>query len=250
MARSGALERGILVNRVAELSFCQAESERLRKQANHANRRVSEMNERHLRCVGNELYDGPMQNIGLALLKLESLCDSGADTEDIETIRNALVEALRDIRNLSAGLFPVGMENRSLSEIIGMVARRQQRRTGMRINCEVGDMPAELPFLVKACLYRYALEGLNCAFHSSQGRSLALRASCTGKVIEMEVIGHDPGLHENADDREEYKLKLRGLCDRIQAVGGTFKIRALPSEGRAAMVARFTLEDWGAADGA
>jgi signal transduction histidine kinase len=249
MVRSRALERDTFLTRIADLASGHAESERLRKRANSANRRMGEINERHLRCVGNELYDGPMQNIGLALLKLDLLQRPGIDTDDLELIRTSLTRALNEMRTVSAGVFPVGMEKRSLAEIIVMAARRYRRRTGVEIRCEIGELPEKLPFLLKACLYRHALEGLGCAALISPGEAPALRAWATGKAIEMEILGHARRLDQDNERDEEYKLTLLRLSDRIEAMGGTFEVRDVPS-GEVATVARFTLDDWEVLDGA
>jgi signal transduction histidine kinase len=248
MVRSRALERDTFLSRIADLSSWHAESERLRKRANSANRRMGEINERHLRCVGNELYDGPIQNIGLALLKLDLLQSPGVE-DDLELIRKSLTRALNEMRTVSAGLFPVGMEKRSLTEIIAMAARRHRRRTGVEIKCEIGELPEKLPFLLKACLYRHALDGLGCASLISSGEAPALRAWVTGKAIEMEILGHAPRLDEDNELGEEYKLRLQSLSDRIEAMGGTFEMRII-SSAEMAMVARFALDDWGVPDGA
>ncbi len=249
MVRSRALERDTFLSRIADLSSWHAESERLRKRANSANRRMGEINERHLRCVGNELYDGPIQNIGLALLKLDLLQSPGVDTDDLELIRRSLTRALNEMRAVSAGLFPVGMEKRSLTEIIVMAARRHRRRTGVEIKCEIGELPEKLPFLLKACLYRHALDGLGCASLISSGKAPALRAWVTGKTIEMEILGRAPQLDGDNELGEEYKLRLQSLSDRIEAMGGTFEMRTV-SSAEMATVARFTLDDWEVPDGA
>jgi signal transduction histidine kinase len=248
MVRSRALERDTFLSRIADLASGHAESERLRKRANSANRRMGEINERHLRCVGNELYEGPVQHVGLALLKLDLLQRPGLDTDDLELIRTSLTRALNEMRTVSAGVFPVGMEKRSLAEIIVMAARRHRRRTGVEVKCEIGELPEKLPFLLKACLYRHALEALGCASLMSPGDAPALRVGAAGKAIELEILGRAPRLDEDTELGEEYKLTLLRLSDRIEAMGGTFEVRDIPS-GDVATLARFTLDDWEVLDG-
>ena len=55
----------------SELGRLGREKDEVRFRVGSANRRVSEMNELHMQQVGSELYRGPAQLVGVALLKLE-----------------------------------------------------------------------------------------------------------------------------------------------------------------------------------
>ena len=64
----------ILARRGAsEVSRANREKNEFRLRVGNANRRVSDMNEMHMRRVGTELFRGPVQLVGVALLKLELL---------------------------------------------------------------------------------------------------------------------------------------------------------------------------------
>ncbi len=81
-ALSGIVRRGsrtitsqqtALSERVLELSRLLAQNTELRQRVADATRRASEGNERFLRRVSAELHDGPVQLIGLVLLRLDSI---------------------------------------------------------------------------------------------------------------------------------------------------------------------------------
>ena len=73
LASSGRRERQSFIDRIAELSRLNTESEQHRQRVSHASLQVSAMNERSLRNVGDELRDETAQHIALALLKFKSL---------------------------------------------------------------------------------------------------------------------------------------------------------------------------------
>ena len=160
----------ILARRGAsEVSRANQEKNEFRLRVGNANRRVSDMNEMHMRRVGTELYRGPVQLVGVALLKLDSLrallakvdLSAHAKREDVEAIRGALNEALDDIRNLSESLVPSKLYELSLADTITTAVRRHERRAGKSVACDLASLPSDVPFSVKTCLYRFVREALD-----------------------------------------------------------------------------------------
>ena len=209
----------------SEVSRAHREKNEFRLRVGNANRRVSDMNEMHMRRVGTELFRGPVQLVGVALLKLDSLrallakvdLSGHAKSEDVEAIRGALNEALEDIRNLSESLVPSKLYELSLAETITTAVRRHERRAGSTVACELASLPSEVPFSVKTCLYRFVREALD------QGSGpQAVRAECGGDTLQVEVrraapsIPHDPAW-------------LRTFHDRVEAIGGELLIKTFPN---------------------
>ena len=67
------LQRQNLDAKVDQLTQSLAENENLRVKVNQANQRVTETNERFLQRLGSDLHDGPVQLLGMSLLRLDSL---------------------------------------------------------------------------------------------------------------------------------------------------------------------------------
>ena len=212
----------ILARRGAsEVSRANQEKNEFRLRVGNANRRVSDMNEMHMRRVGTELFRGPVQLVGVALLKLDSLrallakVDLSAHTkrEDVEAIRGALNEALDDIRNLSESLVPSKLYELSLAETITTAVRRHERRAGSSVACDLAPLPSQVPFSVKTCLYRFVREAL------AQGTGpQAVRAECGGDVLQVEVRRAAPSLSPDPQ-------WLRAFHDRVEAIGGELLIK-------------------------
>jgi signal transduction histidine kinase len=210
----------------SELSRAIKEKDELRLRIGSASRRISDMNELHMRRVGTELYRGPVQLVGVALLKLDSLralltrMDASAHSKgaDVETIRRTLNEALDDIRNLSESLVPSKIYELSLAETITTAVRRYERKAGTRVSCKLDGLPLEIPFSVKSCLYRFVREALE------QGSAAqAVNAQCGGELLKVEV-----SCAVAADEDPHDATWLRTVHDRIEAIGGELCIKTQP----------------------
>ena len=104
--------------------------------------------------------------------------DRQGDTEldDYQRISAALVDALADIRNISAGLILPELEAASPAEVLRLAARNDERRTGTRVRCEVDSLPLKLSPLLKSCLYRFTQAALNNAYQHAGGKGRPCRA--------------------------------------------------------------------------
>ena len=242
-------QREKLREQIADLSRLLAENDQLRWRANDANRRVAAANERTLKRIGADLHDGPVQLLGSARLLLDSIIHAISQTPDamtdeikgdVEVMRETLTDSLDEIRNLSAGLAPPEIETMSLKAMLTTVAQRHERRTGTAVACEIGELPVEIAFPLKTCIYRVAQEGLNNAFRHAGGVGQRLVASSNGKWFDLAVIDKGPGFRSTNRAGTGGGQGLQGLRDRIESLGGDMEIVTSPGGGTR-LVARFDL---------
>jgi signal transduction histidine kinase len=259
LARSGKRERDSFIDRIAELSRQRAESDEHRQRVSHASLQVSAMSERSLRNVGDELRDETAQHISLALLKFESLQDlvarakshtpEGAESydADLETIRTALNESLRHIRGVAGNLLPSDFEDLAVVEALARAARQHQRRTGVAVSIETRGLPEQLPFPIKACLYRFALESLDGLPPNTRVQSRRLYAAYDQRKIVLEVTGGpaSPADSQHATTATKSFVSLR---DRIEAAGGKLRLASTPT-GEFSLVAELNFSEIEQADG-
>ena len=240
-------QRGALEQRVAELSRLLAENNQLRQQINSANQRMASTNERLLRRIGADLHDGPVQLVGLALLKLDDFQELVeleapgvlATTDAPEIMRDALTETLREIRHLSADLAPPDIENLSVSDTLSLVAKKHSQRTGTKVHCAIDVHGVNVPFPIKTCIYRFAQEGLNNAYQHARGTGQALYAECKQNSLEIRVVDQGPGINGHDSAVAGTGQGLSGLRDRIESLGGTLEVRS--SDKGTSLHARFAL---------
>src|SRR5262245_15351760 len=189
-----------LLARIAKLTHLRAESERGRQRIGKASLQVSEMNERTLQRLGSDLCEGPAQLVALAMLKFDSLEQLVAkakeampsyeqgETEDLLAIRQALNDALRHIRCVAGRLPLPDIEPLSVVETLAMAARRHEHLTGIAVQLEAHALPEQLPFPVKACLYRFALESLDSVCASSDAQSRGISAASDSERIVVRTF--------------------------------------------------------------
>ena len=175
----------------SEISRINEEKSAFRMRVGRANRRISDMNELHMRRMGTDLYRGPVQLVGVAVRKLEALrafvaempAPAHAKSVDFDAIGQALTEALDEIRTLSASVVPSRLDELSLADTIAGAVRRHERRTGASITCDLAILPREEPFSLKACFYRVLREALE---KGDQRAARTVRVDCDGDMLQVE----------------------------------------------------------------
>ena len=190
-----------------------------------------EINERNLRRVGRELHAGPLQLAALALLKVDALSQppgqlsqmSTQRANDIEAMRKALTQCLRQIRAVSASLAPSEMADLSVAETLGTAICLHELRTAAPVDCDFGDLPASAPDALKACAFQFVSQGLTRAFRQSAGGAVHVRAAGR-ENLEIELcyqVERSKRLPRLAEEFEHEHLRRH-----IEALGGKLFVRA------------------------
>jgi signal transduction histidine kinase len=225
-----------LNGRVADLSRSLMLNEELRQDIAGANRRASESNERFLRRVSAELHDGPVQLIGLALLRLDGINpatpkETARSTETMEIVRGALKDALAEIRGLSHGLALPELENLSFEEALELAISNHERRSGTSVTVAVPDQLPDVPASIKTCVYRFVQEGLNNAFRHADGAEQRVEVTCDSAGFVVEVSDKGPGISDTPHASAKSGIGLTGMRDRIESLGGAMLIKVVPGQG-------------------
>jgi signal transduction histidine kinase len=247
-SRTIITQQHALSERIRDLSRSLALNEELRQRVADANRRSSESNERFLRRISAELHDGPVQLIGLVLLRLDGLNapadgkDAECVSETVEIIRGALREALSEIRALSNGLALPELENLSFDDAVELAISNHERRSGTAVDVSFPETLPPIPTPIKTCAYRFVQEGLNNAFRHAGGTHQQVELTWDGARLEIEVSDEGPGITANGQPSCKSGIGLTGLRDRIESLGGTMLIKSSAGHGTRVR-ASFQLDD-------
>ncbi len=205
------------------------ENKALLRRVERASGRSAELTEQQLRRVSADLHDGPAQLVSLAALRMGSLSlarDDMATQKEVAVISQALADAMQDIRDICNGLSLPEIEHQSLGQIIRSVVASHEARTGTRVQVCLEGEDLELTPPVKICLYRFLQEGLNNAFRHARGQQVRIRVDVGNrKMLNASV---ENSLNEVGKSETEKHSKsgpgigLRGLRERIEALGGSF----------------------------
>ncbi len=254
-ARTISQQKTALSQRVEELSTSLELNTVLQRRVADANRRAAEANEHFLRQIGAELHDGPAQLISLGLLRLDVLRPRGSfsDTQqkaidhDFGIVRGALADSLKELRTICAGITIPELRNSTLPEALRVAVATHSRRTGTDVALLLDPaLPDGVPLPFVVCAYRFVQEGLNNAFRHADGAGQRVTAHFNGQSLHLTVCDDGPGIPDVANPQAgaNGQLGLRGLRDRILAMGGEFEITSAPGCGTQ-LAASFNFEELG-----
>jgi signal transduction histidine kinase len=178
------------------------------------------------RRIERDLHDGTQQrlvSIAMSLGLLESKLPSqeGEARPLLRETREALAVALEELRELTHGINPPLLVERGLSAALDELCRRAALPTHLSL-----ELDRRLPDHVESAAYFVASEALTNAAKHSHAREVRVLASCHGGTLTVEVA--DDGI---GGAGTEGGSGLRGLADRVEALGGRFTVSSPPGRG-------------------
>ena len=202
----------------------------LRLRVQGAAARFSALNDQAQRRIGADLHDGPAQLMGFAALRLDALRKHAAgDTaqHEIDSIENAVREAMREVRNISRGVSLPDIDRRPLDEVIQGLVDAHAARTGSAVHLQsVLGAEAVMPLAVKICVARVVQEGLTNAWRHAAGQGQEVEILRMGQILTVAVRDRGPGLPADAPEGvDRYGLGLAGLEGRVESLGGVLTLR-------------------------
>jgi PAS domain S-box-containing protein len=187
--------------------------------------RLVETADRERRRIERNLHDGAQQHlVAIALLLRRARARLGtAGTESVTLLERAEREfdaALAELRELAQGIHPAMLTERGLEPALRAVAERSP------VPVRVLEVPAErFAEPVEACAYYTVAEALTNVAKHARATAASVSVSSAGGRIVVEVS--DDGVGGAA---EATGSGLRGLADRVEALGGTLSLES-PSAG-------------------
>jgi len=185
-----------------------------------ARRRIVEAADVEGLALSRRLDEGPQERLREVARSLEQMEQTGfPDAATARAVRHELDEAEHELRELAYGVRPQSLRDGGLPMAIPELAARCPVTT--TVTTAVGRLDPAL----EAGLYFFCAEGLsNVAKHASANDVLVSVRASSGEVL-AEVTDDGVG---GADLRGS---GLRGLSDRISALGGTFEVIAVNPHG-------------------
>ena len=171
------------------------------------------------RRLERNLHDGAQQRlvtlslyVRVALSKLDS--DPAAARASLAEAGDQLALALDELRELARGLHPAVLTDRGLRAAVEMLAGRAP------VPVEIAEVPEErLPEPVEAAAYYLIAEALTNVAKYAHASAVRVRVAASDASVVVEVSddgvgGAEPGAGSG----------LRGLADRVEALGGTLEV--------------------------
>jgi signal transduction histidine kinase len=186
--------------------------------------RVIEAADAERRRVGRDLHDGAQQRLLAVanLLKLaERKLEAGDEVRDVLRLAgDELGDAQAELRDLARGLHPVALAERGLRNALESLTHGCT--FGVRLDVAVDDLPDD----AELAAYFLVSESLTNAQRYADADAVDVRVAADADGLLIEIVDDGAG---GADPSAG--TGLRGLADRIDALGGRLEIDSPPGAG-------------------
>jgi signal transduction histidine kinase len=173
--------------------------------------------------IERDLHDGAQQRLVLVSLTLRRAQAAARDTPAepiVDEAHEQLQEGLAELRELAHGIHPAVLTERGLAAALdGLVAR-------CTVPVELDVSPERAAPAVEAAIYFTIAEALTNVAKYAQATSARVAVAIADGAVVAEVADDGVG---GADTTAG--SGLRGLADRLDAIGGTLAVESPPGVG-------------------
>lgn len=217
LVRDLASQAGLVLRNVRLIEELRASRQRLVVAQDEERRRIE-----------RNLHDGAQQQlIALAVqLKLARQTldrDPATAGEMLDTLQGSANEALEDLRNLARGIYPPLLADKGLAAALESQARKSPVPVEVSTN-GIDRYPQD----VEAAVYFCALEALQNVAKYANATRATVRLAAGDEGLRFEVSDDGVGFDPNAPG---VGTGLRGMADRVEALGGALDVRSAPGQG-------------------
>ncbi len=188
--------------------------------------RLVEATDAERRRIERDLHDGTQQRLvsiamSLGLLETKLPAQATAARPLVRETREALALALAELRELTHGINPALLTERGLPAALDELCRRAALPTRLHL-----ALDRRLPDQVESAAYFLVSEAVTNAAKHSHGSEVRVRAADDRQSLTVEVADDGIGGATTAGGSG-----LRGLADRVEALGGRFTVSSPPGRG-------------------
>jgi signal transduction histidine kinase len=178
------------------------------------------------RRIERDLHDGTQQrlvSIAMSLGLLETRLPGQAEAAQplVRETREALALAMAELRELTHGINPPLLTERGLPEALDELCRRAALPTRLDVTLD-----QRLPDQIETAAYFMVSEALTNAAKHSHATEIRVFASYRGQRLTVEI--GDDGIGSATPTGGS---GLRGLADRVEALGGQLTVFSPPGRG-------------------
>jgi signal transduction histidine kinase len=180
------------------------------------------------RKIERNIHDGAQQQlVALAVKQRMAAAVVGQDDERaraiLEELQSETTQALEDLRDLARGIYPPLLADQGLRAALEAQAKKSVVPVDVMAE-GVGRLPQE----IEAAVYFSCLEALQNVAKYAVASGAVIRLTHVGGELTFEV--EDDGVGFDASTTG-YGTGLQGMADRLDALGGTIRVRSAPGSG-------------------
>jgi PAS domain S-box-containing protein len=205
----------------AELAAQALANAQAREELGASRARIVQAGDEERRRLERNLHDGAQQRLVSLALMLRLAARRHPDDEDLARAGEELSHALQELRELARGIHPAVLTERGLEPALRALADRAP------VPVELDFVPtSRLPGPVEAAAYYVVSEALTNVAKYAGASLVRVRVDQNGSSALIEIADDGAG---GADPRGG--SGLRGLADRVEALGGRLTVESPPGAG-------------------
>lgn len=215
----------------AELDARLAQLEAQAEELTASRTRLVQAQETERRRLERDLHDGIQQELVVLIVKARLARnqldrDPALAANTLAELQGSAQHALTDLRSLARGIHPAVLSSRGLVEAVDAMAARMP--VGVRVDADPSVRDVRYPPEIEGAAYFVVAEGLaNVLKHSGAAEATV---SITSNDLRLRIVIADDG--HGFDQGAVLESGLRGLRDRVEALGGRVAIESRESGTR------------------
>lgn len=148
-------------------------------------------------------------------------------SQQLQTVKQMIETAQRDLRILLLHLRPSELDGKSLVEGFELILKEVSDKSNIQVyfKHEVG----ELPKLVEEHLFRIAQEIISNTLRHAHAKHLDVYLIQTDYELQLKMTDDGVGFVQEKD--QELSYGLQNIQERVEDMAGTLKIRTAPNKG-------------------
>jgi signal transduction histidine kinase len=187
--------------------------------------RVIEAGQKERRRLERNLHDGAQQRLialSLELSRLERTLGGEPDAQTrLEEARREIALSLEELRDVARGIHPAVLSGHGLGVALESVAARAPLPVRLTV-----DLDGRLPERIEEAAYYVVAESLTNVAKHARAHDAAVSVAHADNLLLVEVVDDGVG---GADT--ERGSGIRGLADRVEALGGRLRVWTPPGGG-------------------
>jgi PAS domain S-box-containing protein len=196
--------------------------------------------EKERKAVAGEIHDSIGSSLAAIKFKVDNALTEVADkspetTSILKSLSPIIQGAIDEARRIQMNLRPSMLDDLGLLATIRWLCRQfESTYSGIRLSQGIKIEEHEVPDHLKTVLFRVLQEGLNNVAKHSKAKIVLLLLRKTPRGVQLVIRDNGQGLDVSkaqSPDDTTHGFGLRGMRERTELSGGTFKIESTPGKG-------------------
>jgi len=215
-----------------------AQSRQMQEQLRYLSHQILLEQEEQRREISRELHDEIAQilagiNVHLAALKAESMGNTKGLSRKITNTQKLVEKSVKIVHRFACQLRPTVLDDLGIIPALNTYMKDFTKRTGILIHFRAFSGVEQLNATKRTVLFRVAQAALANVAQHSKATLVRISIKKLPDMVAMEI--HDDGksfeVERVLSAKMNEHLGLIGMRERVEMVGGSFRVESLPGKG-------------------